>query len=45
MQDFILACEKKVLSGGEVTLDEAEKLLEARGSDQLLLFSSANRIR
>lgn len=45
MQNFILACEEKVLNGGEIGLDEGEKLLSARGSDQLLLFSSANRIR
>jgi len=45
MQKFILRCEEKVLNGGGLELDEAEKLLSATGSDQLLLFSAANRIR
>lgn len=42
---FILDMEKKVLSGGEVTFDEALRLIETPRENYFQLYASANRIR
>ncbi len=42
---FILKMQDNVLAGDSITPEEALKLLDSKGSDALLLFSAANRIR
>jgi len=45
LRDFILQQEDKVLAGEDLLYEEACQLMQAKGSDLFLLFSSANRIR
>lgn len=45
MRNFIQALADKVLSGGNVDVDEALKLSCSIGSDRYLLFAEASRIR
>jgi biotin synthase len=45
MRDVILELENQVISGSEVSFDEAVRLLKADNDNFMFLFASANRIR
>jgi biotin synthase len=46
MREFIATLEKRVLAGGQVTLEEGVRLMEQTGRDELMdLMAAADRIR